>query len=84
MNGQGIRASWRIVMSLALVSATGCMCIGAGNLIDRMSPSRQSHQGMCGMNDGRPTTQPDDEHAKGHHAKKQERNDAGGLKETER
>lgn len=84
MQHQGIRASWPIVMSLALVSATGCMCMGAGDLIDRMSSSRQSHRGMCGMDHGRPTTQPDDEHAQGHHAEKQARNDAGGVKETER
>lgn len=75
---------WQVTVTLALLTASGCMCMGAGELMHRSSQSRQAHQGMCGMDHGRPTTQPDEEHAEGHHAAKQARNDAGGVKETER
>lgn len=38
----------KIIMTLALVSASGCMCMGAGKLMDRLSQSHEADHGMCG------------------------------------
>lgn len=43
-----LRTMRQFIMTLALVSATGCMCMGVGELMDRASQSRQAPHGMCG------------------------------------
>lgn len=49
MIGKLLRASWRVISMLTLISSTsGCMCMGAGEVMDRLSKSHESHQSMCG------------------------------------
>lgn len=56
--------SWLVFVMLMLPVTLGCMCMGMGEMMERMSQSRQSSNGMCcggmehGGQDHRATTQP--------------------------
>lgn len=82
MASRVFRASRLIVMALALALASGCVCVGVGDLIDRLSSSHKSHREMCGMDHGRPTSGPADEHPARHRAENHVWNDKGDIKET--